>query len=122
MANRKLSDEELEKARKLLGEVRESLAGLSGGDSALLFAYRRKLAKELGYDERNKPAQRRALKRRKLIGQNGLCAACGCALPPGAFGAVLDRVNAMDGYTDGNTRLICRDCDLRAQKDRSYAD
>ena len=64
---RKLSTTELEKARQLIEEVRLSLKSLSEGDQELLFAYRRKLAKELMYDERSKPAQRKSLKRRKLI-------------------------------------------------------
>ena len=41
---------------------------------------RRKLSKELQYDERSKPAQRKSLKRRKLIFQDGKCAICGGAL------------------------------------------
>jgi UTP:GlnB (protein PII) uridylyltransferase len=118
---RKLSEEELEKARSLLAQVRESLRTLSRDDPELLFAYRRKLAKELQYDERSKPTQRKSLKRRKLISQDGKCAICLEALPPAALGAVLDRLNAMDGYTDANTRLICRDCDLKVQRERAFS-
>jgi hypothetical protein len=60
---RKLTAGELERARTLLNQVRESLKGLSEGNPELLFAYRRKLAKELGHDERRKPMKRMALKR-----------------------------------------------------------
>src|SRR5271155_2051068 len=98
MVTRKLSEAELEKARALLGQVRDSLKALSAGDDELLFAYRRKLAKELQYDERSSPAKRRSLKRRKLISQDGKCAICGVALPPAGLGGVLDRLIAMDGY------------------------
>jgi hypothetical protein len=97
-----------------------SLEELSAGDPELLFAYRRKLAKELIYDERSKPTQRRSLKRRKLIAQGGKCAICGESLPPAGLGTVLDRLNAMDGYTDENTRLICWDCDLKTQRKRAF--
>ena len=117
---RKLSEPELEKARVLLDRMRISLKELSGDDPELLFAYRRKLAKELQYDERSKPTQRKSLKRRKLISQDGKCAICGNPLPPAALGSVLDRLNAMDGYTDVNTRLLCRDCDLKTRRERAF--
>ena len=120
MPTRKLTNDERARVQPLLESVRDSLKGLSGGDPELLFAFRRKLAKELSYDERSKPTQRKSLKRRKLIAQEGKCAICGEALPPAALGAVLDRLNAMDGYTDANTRLICRDCDLKTQRERAF--
>lgn len=117
---RKLTDEERTRVQPLLEQIRAALKDLSAGDSELLFAYRRKIAKELSYDERSKPSQRKSLKRRKLIAQDGKCALCGGALPPGGLGAVLDRLNAMDGYTDANTRLLCRDCDLKTQRERAF--
>jgi 5-methylcytosine-specific restriction endonuclease McrA len=118
---RKLTAEELEKARALVLQVRASLEGLSGGEAELLFAYRRKVAKELMYDERSSPSKRKSLKRRKLISQEGRCALCGEPLPPAGLGSVLDRINAMDGYTDANTRLLCRDCDLKTQRERAFS-
>jgi hypothetical protein len=117
---RKLTEEERGRVQPLLDRVRDSLMELSASDPELLFAYRRKLAKELMYDERSKPTQRKALQRRKLIAQEGKCALCSQSLPPAGLGAVLDRLNAMDGYTDSNTRLICRDCDLRTQRERAF--
>lgn len=104
----------------LLAKVRRSLSEISGGDSALLFAYRRKLAKELQYDERGKPAQRRSLKRRKLAAQKGRCANCGSMLPPLGKGSVLDRAEAIIGYNESNTRLICRECDDNVQRERAF--
>jgi hypothetical protein len=121
MPTRKLTNEERGLIEPLLAQIRESLKTLSAGDPELLFAYRRKLAKELQYDERSKPSQRKSLKRRKLIAQEGKCAICGSALPPAALGSVLDRLNAMDGYTDANTRLVCRDCDLKTQRERAFS-
>jgi transcription initiation factor IIE alpha subunit len=76
------------------------------------------LAKELTYDERSKPMQRRALKLRKIRDQNGRCPECGEALP--TAGAVLDRLQAMAGYAAENTRLICQPCDTRIQGERRY--
>ncbi len=49
---------------------------MSHGDPELLFAYRRKLFKELTYDERSKPSVRRRLKAIKRAEQHGLCAVC----------------------------------------------
>ena len=65
MANRNLDVQELAKANELLTVVRERLEILSDGDRELLFAYRRKIAKELGYDERSKPGVRKKLKMKK---------------------------------------------------------
>jgi hypothetical protein len=119
MANRQLTAAELVKARALLDEVRSKLAALSGGDKELLFAYRRKVYKELGYDERSKPMARRALKDKKWKEQRGLCAFCKKELPTSY--TVLDRLSAVDGYTVENTRLIHQDCDVSHQKSKGYA-
>jgi hypothetical protein len=82
----------------------------------------RKISKELSYDERLKPAQRKKLKLKMYKLQNGLCANCGKSLPLLALGAVLDRQNPMAGYTVENVKLICRPCDEEIQKSRSYRD
>lgn len=119
MSNRQLTSEELVRANDLLTEIRSQLEVLAGGDKELLFAYRRKVFKELTYDERDKPAARRKLKDQKWKEQRGLCAICGKALPEKY--AVLDRFNAVDGYTKGNTQLICRDCDVTKQESKRYS-
>ncbi len=118
MPNRNLSPTELDSANELLNLIRSRLKALSGDDSELLFAYRRKIAKELGYDERSKPMIRRKLKTLKRKDQNGRCALCPEPLP--AKYAVLDRVRACDGYTAENTRLICETCDRKVQLERGY--
>jgi len=110
MANRQLTAEELLLANTLLAEIRSRLEGLSHGDRDLLFAYRRKVFKELTYDERDKPSVRRKLKDQKWKEQRGLCALCGKDLPETY--TVLDRLNAIDGYTKENTRLIHQACDV----------
>jgi hypothetical protein len=66
MTNRRLTKEELtELFAPLLSDVRGRLITLSGGDAELLWALRRKLSKELTYDERSKPVQRKMLKLKK---------------------------------------------------------
>ena len=62
-----------------------------------------KIAKELVYLERSKPADRKKLKIQKFKEQNGLCTICGEALP--TSGAELDRKEAIKGYTPENTHL-----------------
>ena len=105
-------------AGPLINEVKSKLVALSGGDADLHWALRRKLAKTLSYDERSTPTQRRNLKEKKRQEQNGKCAVCDSDLP--TTYVVLDRFEAMKGYTDENTRLICRECDERIQKEREY--
>src|SRR5450755_3819032 len=119
MPNRQLSATELQTlARPLLAYVRERLIALAKSDAELLWALRRKLFKELLYDERSKPMQRVALKKLKRKQQNDLCAHCGDQLPE--KGAILDRFEAMAGYTPENTRLLCPQCDTTIQTERGY--
>lgn len=118
MPNRNLTADELATANQLLDEIRRRLADLANGDNALLFAYRRKIYKELTYDERGKPAQRNQLKAFKRGEQRGLCALCAQPLP--AKNAVLDRLDAATGYTPENTRLICEPCDRQNQTARGF--
>ncbi|SRR5712692_386529 len=120
MRNRQLTTTELTVLfQPLLTNVRERLNALSDGDAQLLWALRRKLAKELSYDERGKPMYRRGLKMLKRGQQGNKCAACGLILPE--KNVVLDRINAMDGHTDENTRLLCRECDYEEQERRGFA-
>lgn len=118
MPNRQLSPEELERFAPLLADVRERLTRLSDGDTDLQWALRRKLFKELIYDERGKPMHRRKLKELKRTEQDNKCPLCSNSLP--AKYAVLDRIQAMKGYTPENTRLLCQECDTRVQQERGY--
>jgi hypothetical protein len=119
MPNRFLTSAELASANELLATIRESMEKLAEGDKELLFAYRRKIYKELTYDERTGPTARRKLKLIKRREQNGLCPICGEALPEKY--AVLDRIRAVDGYVAENTRLIHQHCDIQTQASRGYA-
>jgi UTP:GlnB (protein PII) uridylyltransferase len=118
MLSRNLTAYELPKANALLNDIRARLTDLAAGDAALLFAYRRKIARELSYDERGKPMHRRALKAWKIGEQGGMCAICSKELAE--TNAVLDRLNAVEGYTPTNTRVIHADCELRIQAERGY--
>ena len=120
MPNRNLTPAELREVfGPLFKEVQGKLESASSGDADLLWALRRKLAKELSYLERGKPGNRKALKLAKRVQQNGLCALCGQSLPE--QGAVLDRMEAMGGYTVANTRLVHHECDRKVQAERGFA-
>jgi len=103
----------------LFADVRAKLDAASGGDDQLLWALRRKLSKELSYLERGKPMVRKALKLAKRVEQHGLCAICGQLLPE--QGAVLDRKEAMAGYTLENIQLVHHECDRKLQAERGFA-
>ncbi|HEY5046590.1 MAG TPA: hypothetical protein VII49_01045 [Rhizomicrobium sp.] len=118
MPNRNLTADELAKANALLNDIRSRLVALAGQDAALLFASRRKIQKELSYDERGKPGHRRAVKAFKKGEQHGKCAICEKPLPEKY--AVLDRLDAILGYTRENTRVIHAECDTTVQAERGY--
>jgi hypothetical protein len=118
MANRTLNTDELARANDVLREVMARLEALAGDDSELLFAYRRKVAKQLIYAERSGPMARRKLKAQKREEQRNLCAMCQEPLPESY--TVLDRLIASKGYTKENTRLLCEPCDRKIQKERRY--
>jgi hypothetical protein len=119
MANRRLSESELRQAHKLLESIRGRLRKLSSGDPELLFAFRRKVAKELSYDERGKPMERLKLKELKWQRQNGICPECKKRLPE--TDAELDRKNAIDGYSDANTELVHHECHRKRQAAKGFA-
>ena len=121
-SNRTLTADELVHAGAVLDLIRSRIDELAGGDPRLTFAYKRKIAKELQYDERGKPTLRIKLKARKRRAQRGLCA--NDRVPPHPLprkGAVLDRFQAEGGYTDANTRLLCPQCDAQLQEEKGYA-
>ena len=79
MPNRNLTPDDLKLANELLAGIRERLIKLAGNDPQLLFAYRRKVSKELSYDERGRPGVRGS----KWGQQHGKCANCnGISAPP----------------------------------------
>lgn len=118
MPNRNLDTEELKHANVLLADIREKLKSLAGNDPLLLFAYRRKVVKELGYDERGKPGARGKLKALKWGLQSRKCAECGEELPMKY--SELDRKNAADGYTEENTELVHAKCHQARQAAKKY--
>jgi len=75
--------------------------------------------KELGYDERSKPAVRTKLKALKWELQNGRCAECGDEMP--LKYSELYRRNAANGYTTENTELVHAKCHQARQAAKRYA-
>ncbi len=118
-ANRRLTDSEQELGRTILQNTREQLKEVAKDDAGLLWALRRYLYVRLHHDERGKPMQRKILKLKKMVEQKGLCAVCGKELPK--RGSELDRMVAMDGYTEENTRLVCHECHRKMQAERGFA-
>jgi hypothetical protein len=122
MPNRQLTPDELKTLfAPLFADIRGKLKSLSGGDAALLFALRRKLFKELSYDERGKPMHRKLLKAAKYAEQLGKCANCGGDLEQLGKNSVLDRAEAIKGYVAENLRLLCHSCDRELQAERKYS-
>lgn len=120
MPNRQLTKTEIQDLFQPLYQlVTSQLQESSRSDSELLWALRRKLAKSLVYDERGTPMHRRRIKILKRTEQQGLCAICREALPE--RDSILDRLEAMRGYTLENTRVLCRDCDFKIQSERKFA-
>lgn len=81
---------------------------------------RRKIYKELNYDERDKPIVRSRLKTIKRVEQGNLCYLCDKPLPQ--MYCVLDRIKAGERYTRENTDLICQACDAELQAKRRFTD
>ncbi|MBU6413126.1 MAG: hypothetical protein KGS45_06605 [Planctomycetes bacterium] len=119
MPHRRLTPTELTTANTLLTEIRAKIATAASGDEALFWALRRKIFKELMHDERGQPMARQALKEAKRHAQGGLCVVCQEQLPE--KNSVLDRLEAMKGYTVENTRLLCPSCDTRLQEAKVYS-
>jgi hypothetical protein len=111
-----LSAEDRAKSIAILEELRGRLAEVAGEDRERLFQVRRYILRRLEFDERGTPTQRHKLKEAKRKMQRGLCAVCHGELPK--RGAELDRFKAMDGYTAGNTQLVCHDCHQKAEEER----
>ena len=118
MSNPQLNKSQLQQAKELLNEIRNKIKTIANSDPDLIFAFRRKIRKELMYDERSTPVQRRRLKDLMWEEQKGICSVCGKELPPKY--AVLDRAEAIKGYVEENVRLICPDCDKKIQQERRY--
>ncbi len=114
----RLHGEALEAAKQVLKRTREQIERSAGGDPKLKFKLRRYVYIRLTHDERGSPAHRKALKKKKREQQQNFCAICKKALPE--RGAVLDRFQAVSGYTMENTRLLCHTCDRAVQAERKF--
>jgi RNase P subunit RPR2 len=110
-----LSEEDRAKAIEILERARTQIDAAAARDPDLRFRLRRYIIKRLEFDERGTPTQRRKLKDLKRKFQRGLCYECSTPLP--AKGAELHRLQALEGYTEANTRLLCRACHAKAQQE-----
>ncbi len=118
MSNPQLNKIQISKAKKLLEVIRKEIEKLANNDIKLVFAFRRKIYKELTYDERGTPMERKKLKDLLRKKQNGFCFECKNVLPK--KGTVLDRIKAVKRYNEKNVNLICPDCDKKIQEKRNY--
>ena len=116
----RLDDADRAWTNELLATLRLQLEERADGDALRLHNLRRRVVKLLGYDEKSKPSERKALKLRKMAEQAGCCTVCGLALPERGYYAVLDRQVAHLGYTDANVNLIHAACDYRLQEDKGF--
>lgn len=120
MPGPRLTDEQRTKVfAPLFRRVLADLQRASGGKSDLLWALRRKLAKELTYLERSKPSQRKILKALMWGKQRGKCALCKKSMP--LKNSELDRKNTVRGYVESNVRLVHHKCHINDQARRRYA-
>lgn len=120
MSGPRLTKEQREDLFKpLLERVVADLVATSEGDPEILWALRRKLAKELTYMERSTPAARTKLKALMFKKQQGMCALCGNELVQ--KGSELDRFNAFHGYVESNVRLVHHECHVADQERKGYA-
>ena len=120
MANPQLTKEQRAKLFVPLFErVQADLQALSGSDAPLMWALRRKLAKELVYLERSTPAARNKLKALMWAKQDGNCALCRQPMPQ--KGSELDRFEAYLGYVESNVQLVHHECHIKDQASKDYA-
>jgi len=103
----------------LLERVKTDLRQISHRNPRLLWALRRKLAKELVYLERGTTRARNKLKAQKWNAQKGFCALCGKAMPQ--KNSELDRFEAYLGYVESNVRLVHHECHITDQLKKRYS-
>lgn len=118
MPNRQLNAAEMTAVNALLSSFRQQIKDLAGKDSHLEFAIRRKIFKELSYDERGKPLARRKLKKLMWEKQGRRCAHCKEEMDV-AY-SELDRTEAAMGYVETNVRLIHAKCHHSDQAEKGY--
>lgn len=118
MPNPQLNKAQIKQAHSLLDKIRKQIVVLAKDSPELIFAFRKKIRKELTYDERSKPVVRKKLKGLMWKKQNGICPLCNKELP--LRYTVLDRTEAIKGYVEQNVRLIHSDCDRMVQEERGY--
>jgi hypothetical protein len=99
--------------------VRAGLNRFAKGDAKLLHHARRHIMVKPQYDERGTPMQRSLLKAALYARQNGVCALCSEAMP--MKDSELDRLEGLDGYNEGNCRVVHHACHRKSQEAKNYS-
>jgi len=119
MPNRQLTKDEIQNIFKpLIHEIREMIIKAAHNNPEMHWALRRKIVKELGYDEKGHPMLRKQLKAQRFKEQKGICDYCHEALPEKY--SELDRIEAINGYTFENTRLVHHECHIKKHAGLKY--
>lgn len=108
MITPKLNPAQTAQADELFARLKADLQTLANGDEDLLFNFRRKMYKELMYDERGTPLARQRLKKTMWKKQEGKCAVCGKELA--LEGSELERIYAPKGFVEDNVKLVHHEC------------
>ncbi len=120
MANPRLTKaQRIDLFKPLFDRIVSDIQALSDGDPNLMWALRRKIAKELVYLERSTPAARNKLKLHMWLKQSGLCAFCNQLMEQ--KGSELDRLEALHGYIESNVRLVHHECHIKDQASKNYS-
>lgn len=119
MAGPRLTDEQRAKLfEPLFKRVVADLQRVSGGNKDVIWALRRKLAKDLTYLERGTPTERKILKAVMWHKQKGKCAICKKRME--LRNSELDRKVTVRGYIESNVRLVHHDCHIKDQARRGF--
>jgi hypothetical protein len=120
MSNPQLTnDQRIDLFAPLFAQVITSLESYGENDLRLIWALRRKLAKELIYLERGTPSVRKKLKTFMWTKQKGMCSLCNKPMPE--KDSELDRTEAYLGYVEENVRLVHHECHVNDQAIKGYA-
>jgi len=116
--NRRLSEAERVHAHQILEGVRLLINGCEGRQSAYVGFAAIRLCPPLSRRAEQTDAKEAAQAEQDDFSEGPLC-----RMRQGTAkrGSELDRVNAMDGYTEQNTRLVHHECHVKSQEEKGFA-
>jgi hypothetical protein len=118
MANPTLNEEQRKIAMEIVAGVSARLHALAAGDESLLFAYIRKVSKQLVYLERDSPSKRKRVKKKVWKSQHELCAEC--KQPLELRYSIADRIDAVKRYIPENLEIIHDACNRARLERKGY--